>query len=75
MRGFEGGWEMGRRERGKGGLEARAFGTVKRATKVFPNSRASARATEKMIDSQLAASSHCKLCAYLGLPLHLRKAT
>lgn len=75
MRGFEGGWEMGRRERGKGALEARAFGTVKRATKVFPNSRASARATEKKIDSQLAASSQCSLYAYLGLPLHLRKAT
>lgn len=47
MRGFEGGWEMGRRERGKGALEARAFGTVKRAIKVFPDSRASARATER----------------------------
>lgn len=36
---------MGRRERGKGGLEARGVGTMKRDTKVFPNSRASARAT------------------------------
>lgn len=41
---------MGRRERGKEGLEARGVGTVKRDTKDIPNSRASARATGRKID-------------------------